>query len=507
MSAIRTKQALSNTAVSIISKCVLMLAPFLMRMVMIKKLGVEYLGLNSLFSSLLTMLSLSELGFSNAIIFAMYKPMAEGNNAEVCALLNFYKKIYRIIGTAITVLGVAFIPFIDIFAGSDYPENINIYVVYLIYLLNTVLSYFLFAYQNSLLIAGMRTDLDTIITTGCRVAMFAAQIILLLVLPDYYIYVLCLPLFTIINNILKMLLVRNKYPQYICSGKISTEKRKDIMIRVGALASGKIGGVIYASLDSIIIPAFLGLSLLGKYSNYQWIYTSAYGFAEVAFASMQAIIGNSMVCKEKDDNRRIFNLLFVISVWITMLFTSCMICLYQPFIKLWVGDENQLPFIIPLLLTASFFMRSMKCVCHIFKEAAGLWNKEILKPYISSAVNICLAIILIKLIGLPGATIALLISLAFVETPWETHIFFKYYFKSSPLKYYLSLFKLIISTLIAAGTSYFICTKMPDSIIGFGLRVIICLIVPSLFYFLIYCRTDEFKDLIKRAKLILNRNK
>ena len=95
----------------------------------------------------------------------------------------------------------------------------------------------------------------------------------------------------------------------------------------------------------------------------------------------------------------------------------------------------------------------------------------------------------------------------FVETPWETHIFFKYYFKSSPLKYYLSLFKLIISTLIAAGTSYFICTKMPDSIIGFGLRVIICLIVPSLFYFLIYCRTDEFKDLIKRAKLILNRNK
>ena len=128
----RTKRAFSNGLVSIAGKLILMLAPFFLRMVIIAKLGIEYLGLNSLFSSLLSMLSLTELGFGSAVIFSMYKPMAEGNDQEVCALLNFYKNIYRAVGGIITVVGLVFLPFLKSFVVSDYPEDINIYIVYLI---------------------------------------------------------------------------------------------------------------------------------------------------------------------------------------------------------------------------------------------------------------------------------------------------------------------------------------------------------------------------------------
>ena len=503
----RTKRAFSNGLVSIAGKLILMVAPFFLRTVIIAKLGIEYLGLNSLFSSLLSMLSLTELGFGSAVIFSMYKPMAEGNDQEVCALLNFYKNIYRAVGGIITVVGLVFLPFLKSFVVSDYPENINIYIVYLIYLINTVVSYFLFAYKNSVFIASMRNDIDSIITTICHLAMYLAQIVVLLLVKNYYIYAVCLPLFTIINNIIKSYIVDKKYPQYRSKGRLTKEKKHDIITRVGALIGNKIGGVVFASVDSLVISAFLGLAVLGKYSNYYLIFTSVSSIMAITFSSIQAIIGNSMVCRNEDENYKTFNELFFINTWLTIFCSCCFACLYQPFIKIWVGEENQLNIIITFLLALYYFVRGIGQVGYTFKEAAGMWREDWLKPYISVIANLCLNIILVKVIGLSGVILSSVFALAFIELPWETRVLFKAYFKKSTRGYYARILKAVLVAVVSIMISFLICNLLPESIIGLILRGLVCTVIPNLLIVLVYFRTEEFKSAKSRISEILKRKK
>ena len=190
----RTRRALTNISVSVINKIIVTFIPFVCRTILIHTIGIEYLGLDSLFVSVLSMLSVSELGFSSAIVYAMYKPVAEGDDNKVKALLTFYKRVYRVVGLLILGAGLALMPNIEWFIaeGTKYPQDVNIYLVYLVFLLNTSLSYLLFGYKNSVLVATMRNDIDSIIDTIRIVASYGLQIVTLLVFREYYIYILLL---------------------------------------------------------------------------------------------------------------------------------------------------------------------------------------------------------------------------------------------------------------------------------------------------------------------------
>ena len=162
----RTLNAKRNMLASLINRIVSMLLPFVTRTIFIYSLGSLYLGLNSIFSSVLSVLSLAELGVGTAMVYSMYKPIANGDAETVCALLNLYRKIYRIIGAVILVLGLAFTPFLPHIIKGAVPADINLYVLYFINLFSTVVSYFLFAYKNSLLTASQRMDVISHIDTG-----------------------------------------------------------------------------------------------------------------------------------------------------------------------------------------------------------------------------------------------------------------------------------------------------------------------------------------------------
>ena len=255
------KQSTSNIVVSIMARAIVMLLPFIVRTVIIRVLGVLYVGVDSLFSSLLNMLSLSELGFSSAIVYAMYKPMAENDHAQVNALLRFYKNVYRLVGCVILVAGLIVLPNIKFFIaeGTEYPSDINLYIVYAVLLLNTAIGYFFFAYKNSLLVASMRNDIDSLIDMGRSVLSHVGQIVLLLIFKNYYFYVAFLPIVTITNDVTRNLIINKRYPQYLnLKAKLTKEEKKEIMSRVGALIGHKLGGFVFTSVDSMIISAFLG---------------------------------------------------------------------------------------------------------------------------------------------------------------------------------------------------------------------------------------------------------
>lgn len=482
----RLKQSTRNVVVNVGAKMIMMLLPFAIRSVMIYTLGNLYLGLDSLFSSVLSMLSLSELGFSAAVVYAMYKPVAEQDDQKVRALLTFYKKIYRIVGSVILVLGLVLLPNIKMFIaeGTAYPQNINIYVVYLVLLVNTALGYFLFAYKSAILVATMRNDLDAMLDLLRSLLSHGLQIVVLLALRSYYLYILVLPLITIVNNLTRSYIIDRRFPQYRGKEILPKAEQKDIMSRVGALIGNKIGGVVFTSVDSIVISAYLGLEILGKYGNYYTIFTAVYAVFSTAYTAIQSTVGNSLVSKSRDENYDLFRKLFAGNAVLTCFSTGCFLFLYQPFMRIWVGPENLLGFEIPALLALYYFVKSTRRMCFLFKEAAGMWRETWLMPYVSVALNLGLNLLMVRLIGLPGVILSSVFALIVVEIPWETSVFFKKFFCRKVTSYLWDMFRAILITLITvalvATGSYMIEKYISGDILVLGTRLVLCILATLL---------------------------
>ena len=507
MASDKLKQSTRNVVVNVGAKMIMMLLPFAIRSAMIYTLGNLYLGLDSLFSSVLNMLSLSELGFSSAIVYAMYKPVAQHDDRKVRALLTFYKRIYRIVGSVILVIGLALLPNIHMFIaeGTAYPQDINIYVVYLVLLVNTALSYFLFAYKNAILVATMRNDLDALLDLLRSLLSHGLQIVVLLMLRSYYLYILVLPVITIVNNLTRSFVINKRFPQYIGKETLEKAEQKDIMTRVGALIGNKIGGVVFTSVDSMVISAYLGLEILGKYGNYYTIFTAVYAVFSTAYTAIQSTVGNSLVSKSREENYSLFRKLFAGNGVITCLSTCCFLFLYQPFMRLWVGEANLLGYEIPALLALYYFVKSTRRICFLFKEAAGMWRETWLMPYISVAVNLVANILMVKWIGLPGVLLSSIFALVVVEIPWETNVFFKKYFEKSPVAYFGKTIIAMLQTGIAACcvglVSHYIDPLIANDLLRLIIRLLMCLVVSIIIY--LPMLNSLIKTIITRRRKLL----
>ena len=504
----RTKNSARNILSGMILKFFLILMPFIVRTVIIKKIGMEYLGLNSLFTSILQVLSLSELGFSLAVSFCLYKPIELKDTALVCALINFLKKVYYVIGIIILIIGVSLLPFLPSLISGDYPKDINIYLLYLIFLFNSVISYFLFSYYGVILSASQRTDIDNKINLLFSTFMYLSQIIVLLVTKNYYLYIIFLPLSTILMNLFRMIICKKIYPEYIPSGSLPKEERILIKQKIKALIGHKLAYTIVASTDSIFISAFLGLILLAQYQNYFYIITSLMAIVNTLQSAIIASIGNSLAFESKEKNYHDFICLTFLNVWMIGWMSICLICLYQPFIKLWIGEDNLLPMSTVLLLTIYFYSWRFKDMVSVYKDAAGMWTSDFFKPYVIAIINIILDFILVKYMGLNGVIIATILSVPVVSIPWETHCLYNEYFCMKTRFYYIRLLVYTIIIVIIGFLTYYLCSLLPlYDIPSFILRLFICGIVPNIIIILISFRTKEFLWFKNKIKMIIKKQK
>ena len=291
----RTKNASRNIFFGVILKAYQILVPFLMRTAMIYLMGVQYLGLNSLFTSVLQVLNLAELGVGSAMVYSMYKPIAEDDNTTICALMKLYRTYYRVIGLVIAVVGCALTPFISHLIKSDVPAGINIYILYLLNLGATVLSYWLFAYKNSILQAHQRVDVVSKVTLITSTIQYGLQLLVLWAFHNYYFYVIVMLATQALTNIVTAICADKLYPQFKPKGNIPKEEIKRINQRIRDLFTAKLGAVIIGSADTIVISAFLGLTQLAIYQNYYFIMNAVYGLILVVFSSVTAGMGNSLI--------------------------------------------------------------------------------------------------------------------------------------------------------------------------------------------------------------------
>lgn len=497
----RTKNSKRNIVWGMVGRVLTTLLPFVLRTIMINTIGEEYLGLSSLFTSMLSMLNLAELGLGSAMVYYMYKPVAEDKHDEICALLRLYRNLYRVIGLFVLLIGLLLIPFLDSFISGTYPSDINIAILYLIYLGDTVLSYTLFAYRQSLLTVYQRSDVIFKIQIFINLSLYLIQIIALLATKNYYAYIIVKPVFTAINNIIILWATKRMYPEYECKGKVSKEQIKEIGNKVKALAGHKVGTTIISSADSIVISAFLGLSMVARYGNYYTIIIAVISIMGMAINSILAGIGNGLVVGTKDENYALFKNINFLLLWIVSWCSICFLCLFQPFMIIWVGEEMLLPFASVVLFVVYYYSWQCRVGVLLFKDAAGQWNADFWKPYISAIVNLIVNIVLVNIIGLNGVLISTILTMVLINIPWETHVLFKYVFLKSTHDYYLSQLLQIGKTLICGCITFGICKIITvEGWIGLFIKAIVCCVVPNIVYIALSFRQEEM-CFVKRIML------
>lgn len=500
----RTKNTVRNILTGSVSRIISIILPFFSRTVILYVMGTKYLGLSSLFTSILSFLSLSELGLGAAMIYSMYKPIAQNDEDTICALLNLYRRLYRIIGWVILTLGIALMPFLRQLINDEIPPDINLHLLYLIYLFNAVLSYWLFAYKNAILQAFQRNDVNNVISSVIVPASYAVMLSSLWLTKNYYAYILWQPVFTVITNLIRSRYVDKHFPELKPRGEISPELRRSITKKVAALIGTKLNTVVLNAADNLVMSAFLGLTVIAVYGNYYMIMSSIIGFLGIIYSAMTAGLGNSLQTESQEKNYADFEKLAFMNAWLVGWCTVCLVCLYQPFMRIWVGEELMFPFYVVLELGLYFYIYQLRKIPVVYKDAAGIWWEDRFRPYVCMITNVVLNITLVQIIGVSGIILSTVFSLC-ISIPWENYTIFKYVFHRSSRAYYGKMFLSAVAMLLAGVITFLVCSVLGDGIPAFLLRGCICVIVPNVAFAALNCRRTEFQETITMVRRILKR--
>ena len=490
----RTKNATKIIKVGFLLKLYQVIAPFIMRTVMIYYMGVEYLGLNSLFASILQVLNLAELGVGRSMVFGMYEPIAKDDTQTICALMRLFRFYYRIIGLVIGVVGLVLTPFIPRLVSGDIPAELNIFIMYLLNLGSTVLSYWLFAYKNSILDAHQRSDISYVVTMIVNTVQYVVQLWIICVLKNYYLYIIVMLGMQVINNIMTAIIVSKMYPQYKAVGFLEKTEVNKINRRILDLFTGKIGAVVQNSVDTIVISAFLGLKMLAIYQNYYFILTAILGIIEVLLGSMLAGLGNSFIIETREKNYRDMKKFTFLFMWLIGVCSCCFLGMYQPFIELWVGKEFLLDFSIVICFTVYFYFYTLNRWLNVYKDAAGLWHEDRFRPLVTSICNLTLSLLWVKTFGLHGVLLATVFSWVVIGIPWIMgNVFSRVFSRKDVVDYLHQIGSYVFAACVAAICVVLLCAQIQEISWGtFIVRGCICVTVPNVLFFGVFRKNEQF---------------
>ena len=326
--------------------------------------------------------------------------------------------------------------------------------------------------------------------------MYIFQIGALYIFRNYYWYIIWLPVFTIVTNLANAIIVDKMFPQYKCRGKVSKEQSQQILKKILALFGTKANSIVMHAADSIVISAFLGLVIVGQYGNYYYIMSALIGIMTIVYESLTAGLGNSLETDTSDVIYNRFQIITLLNAWLSTFCSVCLLCMFQPFIEIWVKHENLLALSTVVLLVVYFYVYQVRRVILLYKDAAGVWWEDRFRPYVMIVVNVVSNLILVQFIGLNGVVISTILSML-ISVPWENYTVFKYVFKRSSGRYYFFILAESILCGLLCAVMWFICRNIPVNIVGLVIRLVFCCFVPNVLFILVHLRSKPFLDSIK----------
>lgn len=502
----RTDNSLRNLKTAVLFKLAAIVVNFIARKIFVVVLTKEYLGLDGTFANILTMLSLAELGVGTAITYSMYKPLAEGDRELILSLMTLYRKFYTVIGITVGVLGAALTPFLQ-YIIRDIPDIPHIRLIYLMFVLDSSISYFLVDKQ-SLISADQKQHIVTSYQYKTSMAVTAAQCAALLLTGDYILYLALKLCATFVCNALLARKADRLYP-YLKQKTVQplpAPVRQDISKNIRAMIAHKLGSVVVFGTDNVLIAYFIGAVSVGLYSNYLLITQSLKSAYSMIFRAMTASIGNLCAAEDTAHAQGVFWRVDLLTRWIYGFSAVCLVVLFNPFISLWLGADYLFSMPIVLLIVLSFYVTGIRQSVLTFREAMGLYWYDRHKPLFESAINLAVSILLAKPFGIVGIFIGTVVSTLSTCTWVEPYILFRYGFCAPVGKYFARYALNVLLTAAAGAATWCICALLPQT--GFGsfiIKVLLCCVIPNLFFLLVYGKTSEFHYFLTLGKSVLGK--
>ena len=504
----RTNAVIKNSTWGILSKISNMVLGFVSRTVFIYFLGVTYLGINGLYSEILAMLSLTELGFGTALIVAMYKPVAENDREKILQLLDFYKRAYRIIAITIAGIGLALLPFLQhIVKGADSLTLFNLRLYFVFYLANTVIGYFVsykFSYVNALQKEYIVTGISMVINAVTIVI----QCVAIWITKSFLVYIVVHTAILLISKGIKIVYLNRKFPilKEKPERQLTKEERVPIFKEVKGLALQQFSSVAIHSTDNIIISALtgLGVTAVGLISNYTLLTSSVLGFVVILFGSITASFGNLVATSTIAHYIKTFLDLNFVNFWLYGFCSIAFLVLIPPFITLWLGKTYLVDTLSFVLIILNCYLQGQSTVYNNARISKGNFNKDKWISFTQAWINLIVSVIGAIYLGLVGVYIGTIASRIFfaIARPIATYRFMT---EKSPWDYFSRFIKYLGATAFAGVVTYFVCSRVlvTVNIWTFILAALVVAALPNMIFLALFFRDAEFKSVIKRALNII----
>ena len=502
----RTEYSVMNTTVAFASQVTAILMGFFTRVVFTRMLSEGYVGINGLFTDILNILSLSELGVGTAITYALYGPIARNDIKKQQILMRMFRTFYRITAGIVLIAGLCLIPFLDILM-KDRPDVDHLIIIYLLYLLNSFVSYLLI-YKKILVDAHQMNYITVMYHNGFLVLQDICQIIVLLLTRNFILFLIVAVVCTMSGNICMSRKADRLFPymKEPCKELLLQEERRDIFKNVKAMLMHKIGNVVVNNTDNLLISSFVGVVTAGIYSNYYLIIGSVRQVLDQAMLGVAASVGNLGVTEKKEKVGQIFDRLFFIGYWLFGFAGICLLELLNPFVELAFGERYLFRKEIVLILCINFCINGMRRAVLIFKESMGLFWYDRYKAVAEAVLNLVISVLLVTKFGVAGIFAGTFCSTVLTSVWVEPYVIYKYRLEKPVTEFFTKYAGYLGVMAVVWGITEYCCRFISGQVfLVLICRLGICLTVPNILLWLIYRRTVEWKELWNLLKRISGR--
>lgn len=505
----RTNNTLINTSFAILSRIVSMVMGFIQKTIFIRTLGMSYTGVSGLFTDILTVLSLAELGIGSAVAYSLYKPIADNDYKRIAQLMNFYKKAYTFIAVIIFGIGMCLIPFVTYIVKNVPDISESIQLIFFLYICNTSVTYLL-VYKNTLLVAAQKQYIVSNIQMLFTVLSIATLSVTLVLFKNFLLYLFLQIVFSLAQNIVINYVATKAYPELkqYSNEKISSDDKKLLFRDVRALMMYKIANVITTGTDSTIVSTALGTDQVGILGNYRTIRGYITSMIAQFYNALNPSLGNLAATEEKERQYDIFQKLNFGTFWLASFCATCFFTLYNPFMEIWLGNKE---WILPIgtvgVYCSEYFFSTMIGPVGAFRQANGLFIQTKYLALVQAGLNLGISIFLVRYYGIMGVLLGTVLSCLFTQIWYEPLVIYKHVFKRNVSEYYLQLVKYYLITVTNCAIIMFISNIILSEGIWtqFLIRFMLCLLIPNAIIYLIYRKTPQCVECIRLMRSIVKK--
>lgn len=450
----RLKKSVRNITYRLASQVFSIVLKFISRTIFIYILGVEYLGINGLFSEILVVLSLADLGFGTAMVFSMYKPLAEQNKMKLAQLVRLYKKIYTVIAAAITVIGASLLPFLKYLVNIEHSiPHLSVY--YLLYLANTIASY-LVVYKTCILNADQKSYLVAKYNTIFSLCSLAVTTATLFATRNFMAYLIMQVAFTYLGNFYLSHVAEKEYP-YINEKvpALPSQEAREIFSNVKSVFVYKVANTLVGSTDNTLISILVSTAAVGYYSNYNMVIANISMFINIVFSSITASVGNLIVEGNKAKNYEVYRKMQLISFALSTVAISGVFLMIDDFVLVWLGRAFVLDHLVVLAVSINLYFSVVLMPIWSFREATGLYRQTKYIMVLTAIINLAVSVALGRLIGLAGILFATSIARLSTYFWYEPKLLFSQFFQKKVGSYYKEILKNVVITCIVTTICWF----------------------------------------------------